>query len=60
MDKQTIVNTKNGKLEGVFENGLYAFKGIPYAEPPVGALRWMSPQPVKKWNGVQAIRHASP
>jgi carboxylesterase type B len=33
-DKQAMVATKSGKLEGIVENGLYVFKGIPFAEPP--------------------------
>ena len=48
-----VVTVKSGKLEGTFENGLYAFKGVPYAAPPVGDLRWMPPQPVKPWEGVR-------
>jgi carboxylesterase type B len=48
-----IVDTKSGKIEGKFENDHYIFKGIPYAEPPVGALRWAPPQPVKNWGGVK-------
>ena len=51
-----VVATKSGKVEGSFENGLYIFKGIPFATPPVGALRWMPPQPVKKWNGVRPAK----
>jgi para-nitrobenzyl esterase len=54
--KQAIVATKSGKLEGVFGKGLYVFKGIPYAAPPVGALRWLPPQPVKKWSGIRAAK----
>jgi len=50
---QAIVATKSGKLEGSFEDGLYVFKGIPFAEPPVGKLRWLPPHPVKKWSGVR-------
>ena len=48
-----VVATKSGKIAGSFANGLYIFKGIPYATPPVGELRWLPPQPVKKWNGVR-------
>ena len=49
-----IVETSAGKLEGQFEEGLYVFKGIPYAEPPVGKLRWLPPEPRKPWRGVRS------
>jgi para-nitrobenzyl esterase len=55
-EKQTIVKTKSGKIEGSFEEGLYAFKGIPYAAPPVGQLRWLPPQPVKPWDGIRPAK----
>ena len=55
--KQAIVSIKSGKLEGNLENGLYVFKGIPYAAPPVGELRWMPPQPVKAWSGVRPAKN---
>ncbi len=48
-----VVAIKSGKIEGKFENDLYIFKGIPYAAPPVGEIRWLPPQPVKKWDGVR-------
>jgi para-nitrobenzyl esterase len=57
MSKQAIVNTKSGKIEGSFEDGLFVFKGIPYAAPPVGDLRWMPPGPVKKWDGVREAKN---
>lgn len=43
----------SGELEGVRENNLNVFKGIPYAAPPVGELRWREPQPVAAWNDVR-------
>ena len=58
--KQAIVSTKNGKLEGSLEDGLYVFKGIPYAEPPVGKRRWLPTQPVKKWSGVRPAKQYGP
>jgi para-nitrobenzyl esterase len=48
-----IVEVKNGKLQGVEEHGMLAFKNIPYAAPPVGELRWRPPQPAKHWEGVR-------
>ena len=50
---QNRVKTANGALEGVFDknSGVRSFKGIPFAEPPVGDLRWKPPQPVKNWQG---------
>ncbi len=47
------VKTANGVLEGVDESGIKTFKGIPFAAPPVGNLRWREPQPVQNWSGVR-------
>ncbi len=47
------VKTANGTLEGIDESGIRAFKGVPFAAPPVGDLRWREPQPVKNWTGVR-------
>ena len=48
----TIVDTESGKIEGNQESGYISFKGIPYAAPPVGELRWKEPQPVKPWDNI--------
>ena len=46
--------TASGPLEGFRINGLGVFRGIPYAAPPVGSLRWRAPQPVTPWTGVRS------
>jgi para-nitrobenzyl esterase len=48
------VKIADGTIEGVVsaDNKVRTFKGIPYAAPPVGDLRWKAPQPVKPWQGV--------
>lgn len=47
------VKTEQGILEGVYVSGIRSFKGVPFAAPPVGDLRWREPQPVKSWTGVR-------
>lgn len=56
MKEQTVM-TKQGMLEGVREDGCIVFKGVPYAEPPVGELRWKAPKPLKPWQGVLKADH---
>lgn len=48
-----IVKVQGGLVQGVKENSIAVFKGVPFAAPPVGALRWKAPQPVDKWDGVK-------
>ena len=43
------IATKSGNIEGSYQKGVYVFKGIPYAAPPVGELRWLPPHPVQPW-----------
>lgn len=47
------VTIRDGQLRGAIETGVLSFKGIPFAQPPVGALRWRAPQPIAKWQGVR-------
>ena len=54
------VKTINGTLEGLDESGIYTFKGIPFAAPPVGNFRWREPQPVKDWTGVRKATKFGP
>ncbi len=44
--------TKYGEIQGVCEDGCIVFKGVPYAKPPVGDLRWRAPQKPEPWDGV--------
>lgn len=48
----TIKCTQSGAVQGVATGSLDAFRGIPYAAPPVGDLRWKVPQPPASWTGV--------
>jgi para-nitrobenzyl esterase len=51
---QMQVKIANGMLEGVTEkSGVHSFKGIPFAQPPIGDMRWKEPQPVNNWAGVR-------
>lgn len=50
--KTEIVNTKTGDLVGNIEKGIFVFKGIPYAEPPVGDLRLAAPVLIEQWEGL--------
>lgn len=59
--KSPQVKTANGIVEGMTEpSGVQAFKGIPFAQPPVGELRWKEPQPVKNWEGVHKVQKFGP
>jgi para-nitrobenzyl esterase len=54
------VRIDGGIVRGTVEHGVIAFEGIPYAAPPVGALRWAPPQPVKRWRGIRPALHFGP
>ena len=47
------VKTQYGVLEGIEEDGVKKFLGVPFAQAPVGELRWKAPQPVQSWEGVR-------
>jgi para-nitrobenzyl esterase len=48
-----IVETRSGKVEGVEHDGVHVFRGIPYAAPPVGPLRWHAPVREESWSGTR-------
>lgn len=54
--KAAVVETSYGKVAGYVEDGMFIFKGIPYAK----AERFMAPVPVQKWEGVRSCRHYGP
>ena len=55
------LSTDSGLVSGkLLESGVRVYLGIPFATPPVGALRWREPQPVPKWSGVLAADRPAP
>ncbi|MFW9896679.1 MAG: carboxylesterase/lipase family protein [Candidatus Thorarchaeota archaeon] len=52
MEKSDIIEIKTGKVQGYRKDNLSIFKGIPFAEPPLGNLRFSPPLKKKKWEGV--------
>ena len=56
------VMVSNGVIEGIGaqKSGVRAFKGVPFAQPPTGVLRWKEPQPVKNWEGVRQATQFGP
>lgn len=53
---KAIAETTAGKIEGTYEGGLYIFRGVPYAAPPIGRHRWLPPEPAKPWGGVRPAK----
>jgi len=49
----TPIKVKEGLLQGTYEDELTVYKGVPFAAPPVGELRWRAPEPAAKWEGVK-------
>ncbi|GGN52445.1 hypothetical protein GCM10011579_009520 [Streptomyces albiflavescens] len=54
--RHTLVRTDAGWVRGETTSEGRQFLGIPYAEPPVGDLRWKSPRPVEPWHGVRTTK----
>lgn len=52
MSKTDIIETKSGKVQGTTDGELSIFKGIPYAEAPIGELRFQNPVTKKHWDGI--------
>lgn len=56
------VRVESGLISGTAgrSSGVRVFKGVPYARPPVGPLRWRAPQPVERWDGVRPATQFAP
>jgi para-nitrobenzyl esterase len=54
------VRVEGGMVSGVLTDGVRSYKGIPFAAPPVGELRWKDPQPVVAWKGVRECKEFGP
>lgn len=56
-----ILQTDKGKVKGVYntDKTVRIFKGIPYAAPPIGELRWAAPQPIEAWNDIKSCTQFS-
>lgn len=52
-EDSAIVETHLGKARGVLRNGVLEWRGLPFAQPPVGELRWKAPLPARGWDGVR-------
>ena len=53
-------STTSGDVEGSRLDGVAVFRGLPYAAPPIGPLRWHAPLPVARWDGVRASTTSGP
>jgi para-nitrobenzyl esterase len=59
-DRTPMANTTAGTVKGLAQGTLNVFKGIPYAAPPVGKLRWKPPQPLAPWHGIKTTTEFGP
>jgi para-nitrobenzyl esterase len=54
------IRVEGGLISGVLADGVRSYKGIPFAAPPIGELRWKAPQPVVAWTGVRECNDFAP
>ena len=55
-----IVKVEGGTIKGIVSDTMSVYKGIPFAAPPVGDLRWKAPQPVIPWEGIREATEFGP
>lgn len=58
--QEPVVAAPSGSVSGTLDGSIRTFKGIPYAVPPVGGMRWRPPAPMKPWTGVRAAKDFGP
>ena len=56
-EAKPVVKTALGKVQGTWQDGVAAFRGIPFAAPPIGPLRFASPAPAHRWQGIRSAEH---
>ena len=56
----TVVRTREGLIQGIGEGRVRLWRGIPYAQPPVGELRWRAPRPMTPWQGIRQATQYGP
>src|SRR5262245_27877660 len=52
-DAGSVVTVTSGQLRGIADGAGLSFRGLPYAAPPVGPLRWAPPAPAAPWSGIR-------
>ncbi|MEO8307987.1 MAG: carboxylesterase family protein [Pseudomonadota bacterium] len=57
---EALAKVEQGTLRGKVEEGIAVYRGVPFAAPPVGALRWRAPQPAARWSGTRAAEQFAP
>src|SRR5450631_3092634 len=60
MTTTTTAATSFGRLRGAVDDGVVAFRGVPYAQPPVGPLRFAPPVRLKGWSGTRSAERFAP
>ncbi|HEY1295137.1 MAG TPA: carboxylesterase family protein [Chloroflexota bacterium] len=56
----TTATTSFGRLRGAIDEGVLAFRGIPYAQPPIGPLRFAPPARLEGWSGTRSADRFGP
>ena len=58
--RSETISVEGGLIQGLRQSGISVYRGIPYAAPPIGELRWRAPRPVVEWEDVRDASAFSP